>query len=805
MPDAKISDLPAASTLADSDLTPIVQGSGSSAETRRATLTTLRAGVLAERPIHVRDYGAVGNGTTDDTAAIQAAIDAAAVSGSVVLLGPKRYLIDSAELIIKAGVTLRGQCDPGGWRPSVNYSAVPYALIVNPSYTIRLRRNAALESCAILRKGLTPPTNLRGALDAVTAFAGTGVCVGDGTTGSSSTNGTDASLRQLLILGFNTGIRSHGSSRVRIFDVLGDCVNGLWLGANYDISHIQRVNWHPLVTTGMSFSNTAYTVSNVADNGSGLFRITTSAAHALATGDIVNITGIVGATGANGRWTITVVSTTSFDLQASTASGSYTSGGTVYPHPNRRTGIGFYVSDADMAKFVNCFEYGHDTGWYLDDLAHATQLVNCGCDNSGSVADPLSIGVVITGTATRTKWYGGFWASKGRALVVNSSATDQHEISGVMLGAGGTGRSIELTNGALTMTACDIYGDVYLASNAKVCQILGCDLKGTAFSGETAAAMQRLVLSANRTATSNTTQRIVAGNVEIGAVDSTGTIMTRLTARADGPVAIHRRSTSAGAQLRLNGAADTPFATMSVSGTDVFFAGDSTNNANPAFVFGGTSMTAPLNLRLRRSSTSPAANDRLGQLEMLGNNSAAGEVTFARMSGVAENITSGSEAGAIVFETRSGGTTFAERMRIASSGTMTLTGPLVLPADPSASLQAATKQYVDNQFTARAMTSLAVSAATALTLAAHNNRLVVANSGASLSIDWSATGSGFSCLIYNRTSSDLGITMTNFSGTTPTNPDGLTKIRAGGVASLIALSPDGGTTKLLLLSGAGAA
>ena len=46
--------------------------------------------------------------------------------------------------------------------------------------------------------------------------------------------------------------------------------------------------------------------------------------------------------------------------------------------------------------------------------------------------------------------------------------------------------------------------------------------------------------------------------------------------------------------------------------------------------------------------------------------------------------------------------------------------------------------------------------------------------------------------------------MSGFSGTTPTNPDGHTRIRAGGLATLLAFSPDGGTTRLLLLSGAGA-
>jgi hypothetical protein len=155
-----------------------------------------------------------------------------------------------------------------------------------------------------------------------------------------------------------------------------------------------------------------------------------------------------------------------------------------------------------------------------------------------------------------------------------------------------------------------------------------------------------------------------------------------------------------------------------------------------------------------------------------------------------------------VIETRSGGV-LAERLRIAATGTVTLTGPLVLPGDPTAAAQAATKGYVDGQFTARRLAVVATAAPTALTLAAHNARLVSANAGTTLSIDWAATGDGFSCLVANRTAGDLAIAMTGFTAATPSNPDGLTRIRAGGLATLLAFSPDGGTTRVLLLAGAG--
>lgn len=52
-------------------------------------------------------------------------------------------------------------------------------------------------------------------------------------------------------------------------------------------------------------------------------------AHGLATGDSVTIAGVLGNTAANGGWTITVTSPTSFSLNGSTGSGAYTGGGFV--------------------------------------------------------------------------------------------------------------------------------------------------------------------------------------------------------------------------------------------------------------------------------------------------------------------------------------------------------------------------------------------------------------------------------------------------------------------------------------------
>jgi len=70
-------------------------------------------------------------------------------------------------------------------------------------------------------------------------------------------------------------------------------------------------------------------VTGAVNNGSGLIRLTVSTTG-LTTGDNVVVDGVVGTiTGINFPWFVTVIDATHLDLQASTFSGAYTSGGTI--------------------------------------------------------------------------------------------------------------------------------------------------------------------------------------------------------------------------------------------------------------------------------------------------------------------------------------------------------------------------------------------------------------------------------------------------------------------------------------------
>jgi len=109
MSDTKISALQSASSTADADMLPVVQTSGATLATRRASLAQLRSGLLADRPVHVRDYGAIGNGVVDDGPAIQAAVNALKIAGGGILqFGPRIYRIASPVVINGVTVVLQG-------------------------------------------------------------------------------------------------------------------------------------------------------------------------------------------------------------------------------------------------------------------------------------------------------------------------------------------------------------------------------------------------------------------------------------------------------------------------------------------------------------------------------------------------------------------------------------------------------------------------------------------------------------------------------------------------------------------------
>jgi hypothetical protein len=88
--------------------------------------------------------------------------------------------------------------------------------------------------------------------------------------------------------------------------------------------------YHPTATSRLlgSDSNAALVITGAAA-AAGLIRLSVASTATFATSQVKTVSDVVGTTEANGTWTITVVDATHIDLQGSTFTTAYVSGGTI--------------------------------------------------------------------------------------------------------------------------------------------------------------------------------------------------------------------------------------------------------------------------------------------------------------------------------------------------------------------------------------------------------------------------------------------------------------------------------------------
>lgn len=207
--------------------------------------------------VSVKDFGAVGDGTTNDTAAFLAACTSLGTKGGTVRYYDK-HLIDTS-FTVPANVTLKGPMSLVG-SPGTNTSA-PYgnmaALIVNSAATITLMGGAGHDGGLVYRKGMTFP-----AADS-SAFAGTAFTAG----------GDDCFLINSQVLGFNLAYSSSGFlQRPRIYNNWLDNINGISIKVCYDIAHVHDNHAWPFATiaaagpaSSLQRSGVAYLFQDVGD------------------------------------------------------------------------------------------------------------------------------------------------------------------------------------------------------------------------------------------------------------------------------------------------------------------------------------------------------------------------------------------------------------------------------------------------------------------------------------------------------------------------------------------------------------
>jgi hypothetical protein len=140
------------------------------------------------------------------------------------------------------------------------------------------------------------------------------------------------------------------------------------------------------------------TITGAANNGSGLIRLTVTG-HTFATNDRVGVYSVGGTTEANGTWAVTVIDANTFDLQGSTFTNAYTSGGTATNRPMMYGHTS--VVDLQVAR-------GGLTGTAInaDDVACFVGINNSSAQNTATEA--FYLGRNSTVFTSTPEWQGGF-------------------------------------------------------------------------------------------------------------------------------------------------------------------------------------------------------------------------------------------------------------------------------------------------------------------------------------------------------------------------------------------------------------
>lgn len=176
--------------------------------------------------LSVEDFGAVGDGVTNDTAAFVSAFAAASDGATVTYHG--KHVIDS-DLTIPDFVTLMGPTI-ATIASAADFALAP-AILLNSAATIFPGYSAGLRNCAIYRKGLVFPSQTSA------AFAGTAIDFGFG----------DAFVIDCQILGFAQACVGIGG-RIRYEGLRIDCLAGIDHSAASDVIYLHDIHCWPFVT-----------------------------------------------------------------------------------------------------------------------------------------------------------------------------------------------------------------------------------------------------------------------------------------------------------------------------------------------------------------------------------------------------------------------------------------------------------------------------------------------------------------------------------------------------------------------------
>jgi hypothetical protein len=308
--------------------------------------------------VNVHDYGAVGDGSTDDTTAFTDAIAAVGSTGGVVWVHPnKRYYIAN-NLTVTNGVTIRGGLSIVG-NPATNGNPgldniwnYGSTLKLLSTKTIFLQGGACLDGLLVLRSTMTAQENN------AASYAGTAITI----------QGDDSVVINCMILGFNQAYTSSDYNRGRMERVNIDCVNGVLINNCADIFYLREVHCWPFGTLSAASPDTDWDTSHYGFRNGTAFSFTNICDICKIT-DCFSFGYLVG---------FNVLNPTALTLTGCCADG-WSRVGEPSVLPNT---IGFlFQGNADMITCVNCQVAAQVNAFYIDlnDADQEIILTGCRC------------------------------------------------------------------------------------------------------------------------------------------------------------------------------------------------------------------------------------------------------------------------------------------------------------------------------------------------------------------------------------------------------------------------------------------